>query len=393
MCPVVVRPASGRRIAAGGTSSCVVEADGRAFCWGLNEVGQLGRPGASETCTTYPIQGNYACSTVPVAVDGGHTWKQIDVGFQFACGLTTGGTAYCWGSNETGQLGSSDALELCGLAPWGNLVPCSRTPLRVATTEQFAWIGTGGRSACALTLDGRAFCWGINGAGAVGSGTLTGPVFAPLPVAGGLRFRQLAVGEEHACGLTVGGDTYCWGNGGSGALGDGFAGFAHRVGSPTAVKGTQRFALVAAGSFHSCALTVDGRPWCWGALAGGALGVDASMVTEPNPTFDARAFRTLTLGVHHSCGLDADSLAWCWGSNDDRALGTLLSEGWGTLRPVPVSIRASFESIDAGWAHTCGIRTGGGIYCWGNNTEGEVGDGTTVMRAFPTRVRGSALAR
>jgi alpha-tubulin suppressor-like RCC1 family protein len=193
--------------------ACGLTAGGAAYCWGNNTAGQLGTGTASaETCNGEP------CSTTPVAVSGGLTFTALSVGYWHACGLTSSGTAYCWGDNDGSQLGAV-TTETC--SGFGTTIGCSRTPLAVATNLTFAQISAGSFHSCGLTPGGEAYCWGANRNGQLGNATSISSPF-PSPVAGGLSFGALsAFGRWHSCGLSAAGVAYCWGYNGWGQLGDG----------------------------------------------------------------------------------------------------------------------------------------------------------------------------
>jgi alpha-tubulin suppressor-like RCC1 family protein len=200
-------------IGTGNLFACGLTAAGAAYCWGNNTAGQLGIGAASTgTCNGEP------CSTAPVAVSGGLTFTTISVGYWHVCGLTSSGTAYCWGDNDGGQLGAVTTETCSGL---GATIGCSRTPLLVATNLTFAQISSGSFHSCGVTPGGNGYCWGANGNGQLGNATsITSPF--PSPVAGGLSFGAIsAFGRWHSCGLSTGGVAYCWGYNGWGQLGDG----------------------------------------------------------------------------------------------------------------------------------------------------------------------------
>jgi Alpha-tubulin suppressor and related RCC1 domain-containing proteins len=141
-----------------------------------------------------------------VPLSGQLTFALVSAGGFHACGLTTGGLAYCWGWNEFGQLGSG--------GPGGS----SLTPRLVDGGLTFATLSAGNRHTCGVTPAGVGYCWGENFTGMLGTGT-TSNSSAPAPVAGGLIFATISAGRFHSCGVTTTGAAYCWGGGG--AIGDG----------------------------------------------------------------------------------------------------------------------------------------------------------------------------
>jgi alpha-tubulin suppressor-like RCC1 family protein len=238
-----------RRVSAGGSHTCGVTTDNRAFCWGRNGQGRLGDG------TTTDID-----RVRPVAVTGGLFFLQVSPGDDHTCGVTTTNRVYCWGSNSYGQLGEGGTV---GLSP---------TPIPIASGRRFREVTAGNyffaAYTCAVTTDDRAFCWGNGRAGQLGDGK-NFLRDTPRAVAGGLHFRQVRAGAYHTCGVTTGNQAFCWGRGFEGALGDGTTTL--RL-TPVAVSGGLQFRQVDAGFFHSCAVTTGDLAYCWGNNTFGQLG-------------------------------------------------------------------------------------------------------------------------
>src|SRR6185437_15867155 len=153
-------------ILAGFDHSCGLRTDGAAFCWGNNDVGQLGDKSLTSRLT-------------PVPVFGGFVFKQLVAGAFHTCGLTTAGQAYCWGLGEDGQLGS------------GRQLPTSAVPVAVAGGYEFASLGSGSYHTCGLTTAGKAYCWGWNDYGQLGTGTFSSEL-EPVAVQTTLTFVTLS---------------------------------------------------------------------------------------------------------------------------------------------------------------------------------------------------------
>lgn len=238
-----------------------------------------------------------------------------------------------------------------------------------------AALGLGTNFACALTETGAAYCWGKNDEGQLGDGT-TASTSVPVPVAGGVTFSAIAVGTSSACGLIVSGAVNCWGNNDFGALGNGT-----RVGSrvPVPSAGQLLFESLSGGGGSYCGLTADAVPYCWGNTYSGQLGNSIpswSLVPVQVQTGGA-AFRSISSGLLHACGLTSTGLAYCWGGNTFSQLGDGTSISRST--PAPVGGGLLFTSIDPGASTTCGIATGI-AYCWGSDFFGSLGQGTTAFR-------------
>ncbi len=386
---LVVTAPSQVRVSAGALDSCALSASGEAWCWGFNDQGQLGTRASTDICTAGPVMGSYPCSFSPVKVDGGFSFRMTANGFEHTCALDFDGRAYCWGANDYGQLGTDATGDTCHPAVFGGEVPCSYVPLPVATETRFVSIGAGYRTTCALGTDQRVYCWGNNEQGSEGLLADHPDIREPTEVAGGLRYKSLSVGWLHACAVVVDGSTRCWGFNMSGQLGDG--GWQPRF-APTPLDNDPGFVLLAAGKEHTCGLAADQSAYCWGQEVGfKPTGRFASnWESAPLPTVDRTPMDTLASGAAFSCGIFADDIVRCWGDNTWWQLGGLLPGGYpvnvSSDTPVPIQLNATFSMIATGFAHACGVRTGGAVYCWGDGVEGELGDGEPHEYAGPQEV-------
>jgi alpha-tubulin suppressor-like RCC1 family protein len=207
--------------------------------------------------------------------------------------------------------------------------------------------------------------------------------------AAALVFAQVSAGQMHSCGVTTGNRVYCWG---SGSLGDGspIPEFHY---TPIAVAGTVRFRQVSVGSGHTCAIALDSRAYCWGWNLAGELG-DGTTAERLTPKLVAGGltFAQVSAGQTQTCGVTAtDRLAYCWGDNSHGQLGDGTTRT--RLRPTPVAGGRQFRQVSTATWHSCGVTTEGEAYCWGYNFSGQLGDSTNVQRLRPTRVVGTRKYR
>jgi alpha-tubulin suppressor-like RCC1 family protein len=327
---------------------------------------------------------------------------QVSAGEDHSCGVTAIHEAYCWGSNDAGELGvgTTTGPERCsGLA-------CSRRPVRVLGGLRFRRVSAAGRfHTCGVTTDDVAYCWGINALGQLGDGTENDSP-RPVRVAGRLKFREVIAGLLHSCGVTTEHIAYCWGHNQAGELGNGGVNTELR---PVRVARGLAFRHLSAGEQLTCGLTTDGAAYCWGENTVGQLGIgtadgpascftgDSSHPCSTKPVRVVRGLRfaQISVGNAHVCGVTTDHLAFCWGWNSGGQLG---QRGRGesefclepltcSTRPIRVSGRLSFALVDAGATHTCGLTTVGQAYCWGTNLSGELGTGS------PFDLEGCPIAR
>jgi alpha-tubulin suppressor-like RCC1 family protein len=355
-------------VAAGFSHSCALTTTGQAACWGSNSSGKLGN-------------GTLAAGGSPMLVLTETPLAALSLGATQSCALDAAGLAHCWGNNATGQLGTGESDGGAHIVP----APVTSSP-------SFVTLVTGARHACGLDALGTTHCWGGGRWGQLG--TVDPPGFCPsggeicsvtpLPIDGGLRFKTLAAGQEHTCGLTADGAAYCWGLNLSGAIGDSSSESTRPT--PVPVVGGLTFSTIAAGSNHTCATTVAGEAYCWG-QNDGRLG-DGKTATRsyPAPVWGGITFVQLSGGGRHTCGLTPSGAAYCWGDNLSGQLG--VGTRTDTLTPVPVSGGLVFASISAGFSYTCGITTNGIAYCWGENVSGQLGTGVPGDQLTPAPVAG-----
>jgi alpha-tubulin suppressor-like RCC1 family protein len=298
----------------------------------------------------------------------------MSVGAEESCGRTPANEWYCWGRNQNGGVGDGTTTQ--------RLVPTL-----VTAGSTFATLSAGGFNfVCGLTPLAAAYCWGNNAYGQLGDGT-TVDRYTPVPVGGGISFATVTSGLNHACGLTTDGLAYCWGRNSRGQLGDGT--ISGRL-IPVGVLGGLHFTSLKAFGWFTCGITGGGAAYCWGANDTGQLG-DGTQINRTSPVAvrGGLTFAALTSSAdgEHTCGVTAsDGAAYCWGKNSSGELG----DGTTTQRLTPVAVAGGlrFAEVSSGSFFTCGLTDTGVAYCWGGNSGGVLGDGTTTQRLTPTRVAG-----
>ena len=362
-----------RQVSAGQFHTCGVTANDLAYCWGLNESGQLGN--GTDTGPERCSPSDRPCSTRPVAVAGGFPFRLVTAGASHTCGITPGGLAYCWGARMLGDGTANPSL----------------TPVAVSGGLHFSQLSAGLGHTCGVTTDSLAYCWGSNFFGQLGDGT-TNNHLSPFAVAGGLHFVGVDAGERHTCARSLNDNAYCWGGNDAGQLANGTTGpescdnFFPCSTTPRRVV-EFRFRQVTAGGFHSCGLRGK-LAYCWGRNAEGQLGDGTNTwQLEPVAVDGGRRFRAVSAGFAHTCAVNPFDVAFCWGDNIRGQLGdnTLTQR----LAPVRVVGGLRFLQVRAGGRHTCGVSTANLAFCWGDNRFGQLGDGTiNTHRRRPTAVVG-----
>jgi alpha-tubulin suppressor-like RCC1 family protein len=240
--------------------SCAISNEDEAYCWGWNDVGQLGLgftyPTAVHTPRKVKTISDEASYVMPNAV------KQISASYQSTCAVANDDSVYCWGSNNYGQLGD-------------NTTDNKSAPVKVygMSGVAFAKVETGGDFTCALNNNNQIYCWGHNSYGQLGNGTNNNSS-VPIAVVGGIAFKEIGSSEHTGifgtiCAISVIDEPYCWGSlyTGSGLWSD--------ASSPTKVKttsggGTMPDTVISiststgSGSSDGCAVATDSKVYCWG---------------------------------------------------------------------------------------------------------------------------------
>lgn len=319
---------------------CGIDAARSAICWGRGQWGELGGGTLG------------GLRNLPATVLGGISWANIFTGRLSTCGVSVAGIGYCWGSNQWGEVGNSSVPVSVNPATSG-----TTAPLAVEGGLTFTSVVTGWLHACGISSSGSAYCWGQNSYGQLGIGAadFNQTHLTPAPVAGGLKFIQLSLGARYTCGITVDHRGYCWGENYSGQLGDGTT---TNRGSPTPVAGGHHFAYIASGSgfegntntppppswpvgsiAHTCALAEDGTAFCWGRNGNGQLGDGTSSDrSSPAPVLGTQKFTSLGVGGASTCGRNGN-LVSCWGGNGYGQLGNGAKvDSW-----TPVQVMSPFN--------------------------------------------------
>lgn len=410
-------------VVAGNFHTCALSTAASVYCWGLNDVGQLGKGTTNATSaptTVITITGDTGAIATPLRV------RQVTGSRSAVCALTTAQDVYCWGhqwgGTETSKIPKLITVKTAG----GGGGPISMAYLQVAEDH-----------GCFISTSGTANCTGVNDRGQLGDHQLAGPPFtspaaSSWPYVDSLRpYSNVQLGTAFTCGFRRYGSEVapdstqiplCWGDGIAGQRGDSVSTNrgADSASKPKHIKVKSLIAGIAfdssslaVGDQHACAVAVApagvaGNAYCWGLNAHGQLG--RATTAGGNAARDSVAaavaapagvtFMRLFAGKYHTCGLTSAGTAYCWGRNDYGQLGNGAQTAFntGTSTPTAVATGLAFRSLSLGELFTCGVTgtptnaimgpspAGGTVYCWGDNSFGQIGNGSASGGNAPVLV-------
>jgi alpha-tubulin suppressor-like RCC1 family protein len=329
-------------------SVCTIVSNGTIECWGDNTSGQLG--GGSNATEPVPI--NYIAGTWQYLFNGGAG--------DHMCAIKSNGTLWCWGHNDSGQLGNNSTTNAV-------------TPVQVGSDSTWIAGSVGFNSTCAIKSNGTLWCWGDNSYGQLGNGSIDASLVPAQSTQSGVA--TVSVADEHACAVTTAATLWCWGKGTTGELGDG-----SHLSSSSPVQVTGSWTAVTAGQTnpegspgHTCALQTNSTLWCWGSADEFPSKGPVSDTSVPVEVPGGGLWRSVTTGPWSTCAIkSADASLWCWGDSYRGHLGN------GTTSPsrsTPQAVTGGHAWLTSVQTHdsACGILTDLSIWCWGAQNNGVIG--------------------
>ncbi len=333
-----------------------------------------------------------------ISASGGHT-----------CALILSGTPMCWGWGFWGQLG--DGTDTGPETSCGGSLACSKIPVEVSGITNASAISAGEEGhTCAVLTTGEVECWGLNQTGQLGDGTDTGPELCsgsiacskiPVEVSGITNAISVSAGYDYTCAVLTTEEVECWGLNDWGQLGNGTQSGPESCGvdacstTPVAVSGITNATAISAGMNHACALLSTGQVNCWGDHSTGQLGLGTQSgpetctggfpcSTTPVAVSGITNATAISAGSYHTCASLPASGVECWGDNTEGELGDEDGDGpeicMGgnpcSATPVAVSGITNATAISAGSYHTCAVLVAGQVDCWGENSSGQLGIGS-----------------
>lgn len=374
-------------VSSGATWNCGIASNNNLYCWGNNSGGHYGDGTVTQSLVPVP--------TMTSGVLNGLTIKQNASGSAHECVIASDDNAYCWGRNTNGRVGDNSLTQrLSPVAVWtGNY-------LNGLTVKV---ISTGVNHTCAIASDNNAYCWGLNTNGQLGNNSTTlSQMPVPVDTTGvlsGKTITAISAGGSHTCAVTSEDKVYCWGLNTNGQLGDGT-----NTQSLVPVKVVDTGALgnihiksVSSASMHTCALSDVGLAYCWGSNTNGLLGDGNSsggsnvpISVNTSGALSGKVIRSLDTGAFHTCVNTSDNSVFCWGQDVNGEVGNGATANAVPLATSPdlsgVLAGKSLISVSGGNNHTCAVASDGSAYCWGLNTNGQLGNNSTTTSLVPVIV-------
>ena len=346
----------------------------------------------------------------------------ISVGGYHSLTLKSDGTVWSWGRNNFGQLGNgkkrktnipiqvnnledviaiasgtwhSMALKSDGSVwTWGlnnhgqlgdGTFKNRKTPVQVTGLTDVIAIAGGYLHSLALKSDGTVWAWGCNWSGQLGNETIVGASEIPIQVNSLSGISAIACGSDHGLAIRSSDDTiWAWGNNYYGQLGNGSG--ANST-APVLVNGLSGVSKVVGGYIHSIALVSDGTVWTWGNNRYGQLGEGSTTEERRTPVqvMDIDNITNIATKGWHNLALSSDGRVFAWGNNSNGQLG----DGTRSERNIPVNVEGLEDIIDigSGWQHSLALKSDGTVWTWGDNRFGQLGDWTNKDRKIPVQVK------
>jgi alpha-tubulin suppressor-like RCC1 family protein len=355
-----------------------IQSDGTIRSWGENNQGQLGDNSTLDKNT--PTQ-EFTEFT---------NWSTVSAGYAHTVALTSGGILYAWGENIYGQLGDG---ESGGSVSDYNSPPDQKTPQLIGS-DTWSSVAAGELSTVGIKSDGTLWGWGFNGRGQIGNGTTgTSQLVAAQESTGANHWSSVAAGRFHTAALDSNGNLWTCGDNYYGQLGTGTSGGSSSAFTPgtdenSPVKiGAETWLMVSAGYAHTVALRSDFSIWSCGNNEVGTLGT-GDLITKTTLTREstgANDWVAVVAGRFHTVALKSNGTLWAWGENSNGQLG----DGTFEVKTNPVqeaNQMPDWVAVAAGASHTIAQKSDGSLWAWGYNGEGQLGTGNNDSHPIPVPI-------
>ncbi|MDG0817498.1 hypothetical protein NWE73_14045 [Bdellovibrio sp. PAP01] len=377
------------QVSVGREFACGVTSDGRLFCFGKNDQGQLGN-------------GSMLDSVTPVYVDvsgvaGIQKFVQVSLGMNHACAVTVESVMYCWGDNSTGQLGNGTQVD--------SAIPIAVNTAALVASEKFVMTSVGHNGSCGISNLGKIYCFGDNWHYLTGNGSAS-DAWSPVAVdssalSGGAYFTGVALHEGRTCATSSDGGLYCWGDPyADSSFKDNPAYQPQEISTSALPMGQYWDQVITSDASYKkgvALISSDGTGYVWGASVPG-INADVASVTpiDVSTMSGSTKFKKIALGFYTMCGISFDDKLHCAGSGAAVGQGGTVTSV-STLTPVDTSSMTgatTFSDVDIAQYVACGVATDGVGYCWGGSGASDIlynpglgnGSSATKYKPYPISV-------
>lgn len=351
-----------REVFNGWNHTFAIKTDSTLWAWGYNKYGQLGK---GDSLDTY----------VPMQISTSKDWNSISLGAEHSLGIKNDGTLWAWGSNHQGQLGDSNYTT-------------SKVPIQIGTENDWAYICAGILHSLAIKTNGTLWSWGDNFYYQLGDGTrITSKV--PKQVGVDANWKSISSKSIFVMGIKTDGTLWGWGNNSDGQVGLGDPSLPYNT-SPVQVGTNNNWLKIVTGYDYSLALKTDSTLWCWGANNNGQLGLGEGVrAIAPMAFNNSQKWKSIVAGANCSFGIKSGGTMWAWGRNDEGFLGIgapIFPTTIYVWLPMQIGTDSNWQFVSSKLTTSAAIAQGNLLLDWGQNTRGEVGNGTALNQNMPVQI-------
>jgi alpha-tubulin suppressor-like RCC1 family protein len=298
-------------------------------------------------------------------------WQKITTGLNHTIGIRDDGSLWAWGFDGYAQLGNAAAGD-------------SDVPIAISGDTDWKDISSGENFNMAIRTDGTLWGWGVNLHGEIGNG-INDFMFVPSQVGNDTDWLKVSAGHTHTVAIKTDGTLWGWGENSFGQVGDGSN---IERGFPVQIGTANDWITISAGFTHNLALKADGTLWAWGQNSSGQLGNNSTAESHvPVQMGTATDWSEIAAAQYHSKAIRSNGTLWSWGSglyglNGDGTGSS--STGMNKMIPTQIGSATDWSKVAAGVDSAAAIKTTGALYTWGKNDNGQLGDGTYLLRNTPT---------